>query len=381
MNHFWGATLLIAGTTIGGVTLALPIAMSDVGLLGMLILYGVCWLVMYLSGLILAEVCAQHPPGTSFVSITEKSFGQIGRVAAWLSYGILLITLLMAYFSSLSSLIDFNNVFFDNRIVGNTLVALVTWTILFMGTEFIDAMNRLMMNILIFAIFFMLFFLMFKIKASPWLFHIPTINELGHLLPIIIAGFGFQVVLPSVRTYLNKQESSLKPAIFFGSVFPLIIYMLWTSGVLTGLTEEQIVNLNAYSDETVAIFVLLKTIVNKVVINIFIFSAVVSSMLGIALSLKDFFLDVFDGLSSGVISFITVLIPWALVSLHPAAFLEILRFSGFIVALLNILIPCMLLIKERSVNKTMRYAIGPSNPIVYMVMFFSILVIVAEVLF
>ena len=103
---------------------------------------------MYLSGLILSEVCFSQPAGTSFVTLADLTMGQVGKVLSWYHMAFMLVTLLMAYFSGLSSLINFNNIFFDQAIIGNTLVAIVVWLILTMGTEFIDALNRLMIYIL-----------------------------------------------------------------------------------------------------------------------------------------------------------------------------------------------------------------------------------------
>ena len=260
LNLTTGASLLIAGTTIGAVTLALPIATAKIGLLGVLILFLSAWMVMYVSGLILAEVCVNYPPGTSFVSLAKNNFGNIGQLIAWVSYGVLLVTLLMAYFSSLSSLIDFNNVFFDDRRIGNTLVALVVWLVVSMGTEFIDAMNRLMVYVLVVTIVLMMMVLFMHTNHSPWLTIKPTISGMGHLLPIIVAGFGFQVILPSVRTYLNGHEERLPAAVLYGSLLPLIIYIFWTVGVLIGLKQKDLLELAQFSDETVAISVLLQSL-------------------------------------------------------------------------------------------------------------------------
>ena len=216
---------------------------------------------------------------------------------------------------------------------------------------------------------------------SPWLTIQPTTSELGHLLPIIVAGFGFQVILPSVRSYLDGHEDKLSAAVLYGSILPLAIYIFWTVGVLIGLTQKDLLELARFSDETVAISVLLQNLVHRFVINLFIFAAVVSSLLGIALSLKDFIADAFKMHSSWLPSFLTVLIPWFIVNIHPAAFLEILRFGGFIVAILNILFPSLILLKERTQYNSSHSLIAPANWVIYIIIFYALLVIFAEIFY
>ena len=46
INHFIGAVLLIAGTTIGAGMLALPVMTSFVGFLPSIVIFVVCWMFM-----------------------------------------------------------------------------------------------------------------------------------------------------------------------------------------------------------------------------------------------------------------------------------------------------------------------------------------------
>ncbi|MAH61593.1 MAG: hypothetical protein CMF42_04830 [Legionellales bacterium] len=381
LNHTIGAALLIAGTTIGAVTLALPIATTNVGLIGTSLIFISAWLVMYWSGLILAQVCVLYPAGKSFSYIAEHNFGVTGKMVSWISYGLLLLTLLMAYFSSLSSLINFNNVFFDSPRVGYTLVALMSWLVISMDTEFIDAMNRLMVYVLISTIIIMVVFLFSHVRLSEWVYFKPTVYELGHLLPVVVVGFGFQVILPSVRAYMKGQESMIPKAILIGSLIPLVIYLLWTCGVLTGMSKSDIQQLSFYSDETVAISVLLQHVVHGAFINLFVFAAVVSSLLGIALSLRDLLIDILQTKKKWLPPFLTIFLPWLMVNIHSAAFLEILRFSGLIVAFLNILFPAIILINERAVRKNTRFHIMNQSSIIYIVIIYALVVILSEVIF
>lgn len=380
MSKQFGSILLIAGTAIGAVTLALPISMSELGFLGTVLLYVVSWLFMYLSGLILSEVCFSQPAGTSFVTLADLTMGQVGKVLSWLSYGLLLVTLLMAYFSGLSSLINFNNIFFDQAIIGNTLVAIVVWLILTMGTEFIDALNRLMIYILSTVIVVMIIILSYRMQWSPWLTAPINIHKMAYLLPLVVTGFGFQVVIPSIRSYLTKTPKEITSVIGFGSLIPLGLYVIWTTGLLTGLDNQEVIDIARHQNDITGINILLHDIINKFLINSFIFSAIVSSLLGVGLSLADFFADAFNRDVDWQISGLTVFVPWLLVNLIPAAFVTILRFGGLFVAILNILIPCVMLLTLRKRNQ-IKLRLAPNNFFVYAVLIFSIIVIIAEFIY
>lgn len=379
-NKKLGSILLIAGTAIGAVTLALPISMSELGFLGTLIVYLFCWLFMYLSGLILSEVCLSQPSGTSFVSLAELTMGQVGRMLSWFSYGLLLVTLLMAYFSGLSTLINFNNIFFDQEIVGTTLVAFMVWLILAMGTEFIDALNRLMIYVLSTVICIMLLVLSFRMQWSGWLTAPINYREMAYVLPIVVTGFGFQVVIPSVRGYLDKEKSNISSVVFIGSLLPLILYVIWTTGLLTGLEYSEISEIIHHQDDALALNVLLHGIMNKALVNSFVFAAIVSSLLGVSLSLADFLSDAFKCDLDWHITGLTVFIPWLIVNVTPAAFVEILRFGGLFVAILNVLIPCIMLLILRRNNKIKTF-IAPNNWLVYCVLVFSLVVIITEFIY
>ncbi|MEE2770020.1 MAG: aromatic amino acid transport family protein [Pseudomonadota bacterium] len=376
-NKQLGSILLIAGTAIGAVTLALPISMINLGFMGTMILYTVCWLFMYLSSLILSEVCFSQQSGTNFVSLSELTMGQVGKCLSWCSYGLLLITLLMAYFSGLSTLINFNNIFFDQNIVGTTLVALMVWLILIMGTEFIDALNRLMIYVLSTIICIMLFVLSFRIEWSNWLIAPINFHEMFYLLPLVITGFGFQVVLPSIRGYLDKDKTSINRVVLIGSILPLVLYVIWTTGLLTGLDQVEISDIISHQDDALALKVLLHDIMNKAIVNCFVFAAIVSSLLGVSLSLADFLSDAFKRSLDWRLAGLTVFVPWLLVNLVPAAFVEILRFGGLFVAILLILIPCVMLLILRK-QKKIKHRIAPNNIIVACVLIFSFVVILTE---
>lgn len=374
-NKPLGAIMLIAGTAMGAATLALPLCLSQAGLLATLLLFGVTWLMMYWSGLILGEVALAQPAGTSFVTMAENSLGRYGYTLAWMSYGVLLLTLLMAYYTGIATLIDFNNAFFDHVIIGSTIVAVMVWLILYMGTAFIDALNRVMLYVLIIVMAAMLFVLAFRMQLSSWLWLPLNWSSISYALPIVVTGFGFQVVVPSIRNYLDDQKKSFDYVILWGSLIPLMLYLIWTIGLITGLDIQELSSMYHTNDH--AINVLMHDVIHKWMMNTFIFAAIVSSLLGVSLSFADFIADAFKLKPSLLTTGLAAIVPWILMQLFPAAFMEILRFGGFIVAILNVLLPCLMLLKQRKFHPKKKQ-IAPANEIIYVVIIFAVVVMVCE---
>lgn len=374
-NKSLGAIMLIAGTAMGAATLALPLCLSQAGLLATLLLFGVTWVMMYWSGLILGEVALAQPVGTSFVTMAEGGLGRYGSTLAWLSYGVLLLTLLMAYYTGIATLVDFNNVFFDKPIFGSTLVALVVWLILYMGTSFIDALNRLMLYVLVIVMAWMLIILAFRMRLSSWIWLPLEFTNISYALPIVVTGFGFQVVVPSIRNYLDDQKKVFPHVVYWGSIIPLLLYLIWTIGLITGLDIQELSSMYHTNDH--AINVLMHDVIHKWMMNTFIFAAIVSSLLGVSLSFADFIADAFKFKPNFWIAGFAAMIPWVLMQLFPAAFVEILRFGGFIVAILNVLLPCLMLLIQRKHYPQNKH-IAPPNQVVYIVMLFAVVVMICE---
>ena len=96
--------------------------------------------------------------------------------------------------------------------------------------------------------------------------------------------------------------------------------------------------------------------------------------------IPDFLSDAFKKELDWRIAGLTVIAPWLIVNLVPAAFVDILRFGGLFVAILNIFLPCVMLLILRKQNKTKK-KIAPNNVVVGCVLLFSIIVVITEFVF
>jgi tyrosine-specific transport protein len=76
-------TLLVAGTSIGGGMLALPVLTSLGGFAPSLVIYFFCWLFMASTGLLFLEISLWMPEEANIVSMAERTLGKVGKFFSW----------------------------------------------------------------------------------------------------------------------------------------------------------------------------------------------------------------------------------------------------------------------------------------------------------
>ena len=99
-----GSILLIIGTSIGAGMLGLPIAAAQLGFVGSVILLVVCWFIMMSGAFLILEVNIWLPQNSNLISMAKQTIGPIGQVIAWVTYLLLLYSLLCAYIAGGSGL-------------------------------------------------------------------------------------------------------------------------------------------------------------------------------------------------------------------------------------------------------------------------------------
>src|SRR3990167_3617578 len=109
-----GSILLIVGTSIGAGMLALPIATAQLGFMGSLILLFACWFIMTAGAFTILEVNLWLPQNSNLISMARATIGPWGQIIAWVTYLLLLYSLLCAYIAGGSDL--FHDLLLANKI-------------------------------------------------------------------------------------------------------------------------------------------------------------------------------------------------------------------------------------------------------------------------
>ena len=148
-SRFWGAVLLVAGTTIGAGMLALPVITGPAGFFPSLALMTVIFLFMLCTALYLLEVNLKMKSGVNLISMVHKTLHRPGEIVAWICYLLLLYSLTAAY------LVGCSQILFDLLSpilktappdwLGPLVIFLIFGSLLYFGTLVIDMLNRVLM--------------------------------------------------------------------------------------------------------------------------------------------------------------------------------------------------------------------------------------------
>lgn len=393
-NRTFGATLLIAGTAIGAGMLALPAVTATYGFLPSLILFVVSWMVMTLAAFVMLEANLWFASDANLISMSKQTLGKWGETIAWLAYLLLLYSLMTAYLSGMNALlISAIDALFHTRLQplgGSLLLIGLFGIIIYLGAATIDYLNRLLMLGLIASYLILIFLLSPSIQIERLTAF--NFNQMWLAIPVIVTSFGFQIIIPSLRAYLESDFKKLRFAILLGSVVPLIVYLIWELNVLGVLPLEGVNGLKQIEatgqPATGLTLALEKVLANRAIgttMSFFAFYAIATSFIGVSFSLFDFLADGFHIPKNKLGRFLTALItfipPFIFSFSYPRAFILALGFAGVFVAVLLIILPVCIVISGRYVHKfSSEYRVKGGLATLVFLLFAASIIIITELI-
>jgi tyrosine-specific transport protein len=163
--------------------------------------------------------------------------------------------------------------------------------------------------------------------------------------PVLFGAFGYHNVVPTLSDYLNRDRKALLWSLGLGTAAAALIYLIWQFLVLGSVSERALLEaLNAGDPAVVA----LQKASNHP--HLYLFGrwfgalALLTSLLGVSLSIVDFFKDVFTHFSwknsRALFCLCTFLPPLGFSIYHPHLFMTALGIAGGIgESLLNAILP------------------------------------------
>lgn len=380
--------LLIAGTCIGAGMLALPVATGLAGFMPSMVINTVCWLFMLSTGLLLLEVTLYSKENANILTMAQNFLGPIGKFVSGFFFLFLYYCLEVSYISGgtplLASIVkNFTGVVLGNSTSYLTFI-LLFGTIVYLGTRVMDRVNWLLMAGLILSYFWLIGVGSTQIETDL-LVHADWKRSLA-AIPVFFSAYGFHNVIPSVSTYLKRDAAKLRIAIFLGTTIPFFVYSLWQWMIIGTVPQAELQSAVA---QGVPITHALEIIVGHPMINIlgsfFGFFALITSFLGVSLSMLDFLADGLKKEATGcnrLLLCLLVFVPSMIFAdQHPGIFIKAIGVAGgFGEAILNGLLPiAMVWIARYSMKLKGPHEIPGGKTVLALLTLFTFIVICLEI--
>ena len=334
----WGGIFLVAGTSIGAGTLALPMISATFGFYPSLWIMMGMGLLMIVTGLLSAHLIITH--GVSIPVLSGKAFGVIGKGIAGSSILILHWALLAAYMTGASQILS-------SHIPQKTALLLY---VLLLGSlvvsPYVDKANRFVFIIKVFVFGSMIGFLAPHIQTSH-LNSASQVNAYHTLIPIFFTSYGFHGSLLSLVSFVGRDWKKVKISIIGGTCVTILFYGLWqlcTLGVLP--TTENYSNIALFLD---AICSNVRSQSLLSLAPLFSFLAISTSFIGVGLGQYHYLKEILPRQKTSFVVLLTFLLPVAVALFYPDAFIKALGFAAIALSLLAVVLPALLI---RFYNKT-----------------------------
>lgn len=293
LGHVFGGTLLIAGTMVGVGMLALPVATGEGGLLPAIIIYLLCWLFMLCTGLLMLEVCSWMPPDSNLITMSERLLGKVGKNICWVVYLFLFFTVMIAHILTGGGILfEISKAAIPLWLSTVLYVALFS-PIVYLGTQWVDRLNIVLMLGVVIS------YLIFVLAASSYVevSHFSRTNwpKAWMALPVLFTAFTYQVIIPTLMTYMNRDVKKVRLSILLGTTIPLVLYLVWECLIL-GIVPAEGPNglIAAAKAGQTAVMPLKQIIRSSFVFNVgkaFAFFTMTTSYIALALAYLDFLAD------------------------------------------------------------------------------------------
>ena len=345
--------------------LALPLITGSAGFFYAFLFFILCFLFMLLSLFFLMEAnLLSLNANANLITMVKERLGPFGQGVAWVSFLFLLYSVAAAYLLGGGSLIsDLLSIGFQRDIsqyIGVLIFLLTFGLIVVFGTRVIDIINRYCMIGLGLSFLILIIFI---VPHLNWhLYREGAPKYLFAAVPVVVLSFTSHIIVPSLRKYLRSDVHKLKMALFWGSCLPLLFYLTWVFLIVGTLPLK-----GPYGLETVAaaphpiaalthaLNIVAKNPFISLLVGLFSFFALLTSFLGVSLSLYDFLADGFHikktvlGRTKLLLLMFAVPISFAL--FYPQGFILALGYAGVFVAILYGILPALMVWHGRYIEK------------------------------
>ncbi|GAA4897046.1 aromatic amino acid transport family protein [Ferrimonas pelagia] len=360
LNKVFGATLIVAGTSIGAGMLALPIATAAIGFWPALGMMTALWLLSGYSALLMLEVNLKVGAGTNLHGMTGQVLGRVGQGIALFAMLALLYALTAAYLSGGASLLTLKLASWLSLSAAQSacLFALLFGGVVAWGVRGIDGAIRLLFALKLLALLAILLALLPQISAVNLVADLASRAQgqgaLIAAIPVMITSFGFHAGIPPLVRYLDGEIRALRRVFLLGSALPLLCYALWLLAAL-GTTAPEAQQGLLQGDGLTELIALLSAASGQrgfgQILTLFADLALLTSFIGVTLSLFEYLAELCrrdrSWCGRGQTWVLTFVPPLLLAIYLPEGFVAVLGFAAIPLVILMVVLPAAMALKLR----------------------------------
>jgi len=334
LGHVFGGTLLISATMVGVGMLALPIATGEGGLLPAILIYLFCWLFMLCTGLLFLEVCSWMPKDSNLITMSERLLGPVGKNVCWVVYLFLFFTVMIAHVVGGGAIVTEMSQNTIPHWAAALLYVAIFSPIVYLGTRWVDRLNITLMIGVVISYLLFIFVAVKHVDVS--LYTRANWSKAWVALPVLFTAFTYQLIIPTLMTYMERNVKKVRLAIILGTTIPLVVYLIWEClilGIVPAEGEHGLIEAAKRGHNAV---MPLKEITGVHIVytigKTFAFFTMTTSYIALALAYLDFLADGLKVKKKGIkkiLLCLVIFIPPTLVAItYPHIFLTALRYAG-----------------------------------------------------
>ncbi len=392
-------TMITAGSAVGAGMFSLPIVSAGMWFSLAIISFVVIWLISYLSSLLILEISLEYPIGSSFNTFVMDILGKGWSVVMGLSICFMLYILLYAYFSAFGNIamhtLGWEIAQFESQWTQGALgfsLGMLLAAVVWMSTAFVGRVSILLVVAMAISFVIAMSGAFADISVSNLFISTPQgESRFAYVwsgLPYFMTSFAFATIVPSLYKYYGKDVPSIKRSLLFGSLIALLIYSIWISINFGIIPREAFVAINEAGGNVGDLISALEQRVGnssiQAVINFFSNIAIISSFLGVGLSLFDYIADRFtfaDTVKGRLVTACITFIPPGIASFFfPHGFIAAIGFAGVVLFIGLFLIPFLMVWKLRATSKSSAYRLAGGKPVLLLILLMSSITVVCHVL-
>ena len=349
MKQF-GSIYLILGTCIAAGMLSLPIVTASGHFALTSIMVISAWALMTTGAWCLLQVNLWLPPGSNLMTMSKVTLGHWIMRLTGAIYLLLLYSLICAYLTAssdvLNALLRSSLHLSVPRAITTFLALIILGRFVYHGIHVVDVCNRFLMSIKIIICFILIVGLLPHVEFSK--LSLGNNEWHGHTWLVIICAFGYAIILPSIRVYLDSDRRQLNRVVLIGSVIPMVLYLIWiivVQGTIPRTGQNGLIAMNGVTNTNSLLMNQFIAVTHYLFIQslsvIFLSICSITGFLGVSLCLMDFLADALHCLpcNKPSIAAFTFLPPCIIVLLKPEIFTHALAYAGLCCVYVLIILP------------------------------------------